>query len=157
MQMFQKQMIKALFETLSAQLCCGCECKFACSRFTFGADVGKAEGRNGNVGVVGCRDEATEHDFFGGREFSVREFPAAENADVAEAAAHFFVAAGMEYNFFIASFPPECWPVRDVAIVCGEGGVDGVEGERNFTGSFALLRMTHGCRTALVSRLSSLV
>ena len=83
-----------------------------------------------DVGVVGGRDEASDHNFFFEGELAVRESLASVDADIAEAAAHFFVAAGVEDNVLAIAFPPECWAVGDVAVVGGEGCVDVVEGER---------------------------
>ena len=156
MQSFQKQMFNAFFETLLEQLCRRRECKLAGCRFAFGTDVGETECCNGDVGVVGSRDLASNHDFFFRGELAVWLYAASVNADVAETSAGFLVTAGMERDSVIVAFPPKGRTVCDVAVVGGEGCVNGGESQRDFTGSFALLRMTHGCRTALVSRLSSL-
>ena len=131
---------------LSEQLCCRGERKFAGCRFTFGADVGKAECRDRNVGVVGSGDLASDHDFFFGGELAVWLYAATINADVTETSAGLFVAAGVERDAVMVAFPPEGRTVRDVAVVAGKSGVDGGEGEGGFL-----------FRTTLVSRLSSLV
>ncbi len=128
--MFQKQMFKVFFETPSEQLSSRGEGEFACCRFAFGADVGMAECGDRNVGVVGGCDEASDHDFFFEGEFAVREDLAPVDADIAESAAGFLVAAGVEDDVLAVAFPPEGRTVRDVAVVGGEGGVDVVEGER---------------------------
>lgn len=160
MQSFQKQMFNAFFETLLEQLCRRRERKLAGCRFAFGTDVGETERCNGDVGVVGSRDLASNHDFFFGGELAVWLYAASVNADVAETSAGFFVAAGMERDSVIVVFPPEGWTVCDVAVVGGEGCVNGGERERDFTGSFDFdltvfaqddtLGMTQCWRTTLV-------
>ena len=79
--------------------------------------------------MVGGGDEASQHNFFVGSELSVGEHAATVNADVAESAAGFFVAAGVEHNSVAVAFPPQSWAVRDVAIVGGESCVNVFEGE----------------------------
>lgn len=73
--------------------------------------------------MVGRCDEASDHDFFFGGKLAVALYAAPVNADVAESSAHFFVAAGVERDAVFVAFPPEGGTVRDVAVVCGEGGV----------------------------------
>jgi hypothetical protein len=68
---FKSKYLRRFFETLSVQLCCRCECKFAGCGFTFGANVGETERGNRNVGVVGGGDLASDHDFFFGGELAV--------------------------------------------------------------------------------------
>ena len=80
-----------------------------------------------DVGVVGGRDETSDHDFFFGGKLAVALYAAPVNADVAEATAGFLVAAGVEDDVLAIAFPPECWAVGDVAVVGGEGCVDVVE------------------------------
>ena len=94
-----------------------------------------AECGDWNVGVVGGRDEASDHDLFFEGEFAVREDLAPVDADIAETAAGFLVAAGVEDDVLAVAFPPERGTVRDVAVVGGEGRVNVFDGERNFTGS----------------------
>ena len=130
MQSFQKQIFKEFFETLSEQLCCRCESELAGCRFAFGADVGKAECRDWNVGVVGGGNLAPDHDFFFGGELAVVLYAATVNANIAESTAGLFVAAGVERDAVIVAFPPEGRTIRNVAVVCGECCVDGGEGER---------------------------
>ena len=73
--------------------------------------------------MIGGRDEASDHNFFFKREFSVGENLPSVNADVAEAATHFFVAAGVENEVLAVAFPPEGRTVCDVAVVTREGFV----------------------------------
>lgn len=82
-----------------------------------------AECGDRNVGVVGGRDEASDHDLFFEGEFAVREDLAPVDADIAETAAGFLVAAGVEDDVLAIAFPPERGTVRDVAVVGGEGRV----------------------------------
>ena len=79
--------------------------------------------------MVGCGDEAPYQYFFVGGEFSVGEHAATVDADIAESAAGFFVAAGVEEDVFAAAFPPQGWAVGDVAIVGSEGRVNDIERE----------------------------
>ena len=79
--------------------------------------------------MVGGGDEASDQYFFVGSEFSVGEHAATVDADVAEAAAGFFVAAGVEEDVLAAAFPPQGRPVRDVDIVGSEGFVNDIERE----------------------------
>ena len=79
--------------------------------------------------MVGRCDEAPEHDFFVGGGLAVGTHAASVDADIAEAAAGFLVAAGVERDILAIAFPPECWAVGDVAVVAREGGVDVVERE----------------------------